>query len=355
MSRKRKETEVFSLSFLDCICCGFGAVLLLFVLTASRKAEKMDVLMTQIMEVIGEMENEIDVKDKEIEDKKLTLAFETQRADESGALLDETKRLHTELDEKLKLLLAQLAAIESELGKLIDDKKNMPKQEERAPIPIPNPDRRQYLTGFDIMGEQVLFLVEASAGMTADTIVEATEYAGKSEKERREGPKWKRVKLALRWLIANMKEGANYKIIFFNSELVPLEVGFGRDWFDPMDSETTIDVLNAIDDITPEGGANLEKAFAIVNELPIEPDRLVLICDGLPTLSDSYGSGGSQVQYDDRVAMLRVAQNALKLNLPVNTILYPLMPDPGSAVHFWRLANSTSGSMISPAEGWPDL
>lgn len=354
MSRKRKETEVFSLSFLDCICCGFGAVLLLFVLTASRKAEEMDDLQAAIMEIIGEMEDEIAKNDKEILDRKLTLAFETKRAEDSGARLTETKKRHTELDDMLKLLLAQLAAIEEELGKLIDDKENMPKQEEKVPIPIPNPDRRQYLTGFDIMGEQVLFLVEASAGMTADTIAEATELSEATGKERREGAKWKRVKLAIRWLIANMKEGANYKIIFFNKELIPLEVGFGRDWFDPMDTDLTVQVLNAIDDITPEGGANLEKAFAIVNELPIEPDRLVLICDGLPTLADSY-SGGSQVMYDDRVAMLRMAQNALDINLPVNTIMYPLMPDPGSAVHFWRLANASGGAMISPSEGWPDI
>ncbi|CAA6679459.1 MULTISPECIES: hypothetical protein [unclassified Lentimonas] len=30
---KRKQIEVFSLSFLDCLCCGFGAILLLFILS----------------------------------------------------------------------------------------------------------------------------------------------------------------------------------------------------------------------------------------------------------------------------------------------------------------------------------
>ena len=30
---KRREFEVFTLSFLDCICCGFGAIILLLVLT----------------------------------------------------------------------------------------------------------------------------------------------------------------------------------------------------------------------------------------------------------------------------------------------------------------------------------
>lgn len=33
MRKKDRDFTVFSLSFLDCISCGFGAVLLLFVLT----------------------------------------------------------------------------------------------------------------------------------------------------------------------------------------------------------------------------------------------------------------------------------------------------------------------------------
>ncbi len=354
MRKKSKETEVFSLSFLDCICCGFGAVLLLFVLTASRKLDQIDDIMAMIEDVVGEMDNDIAMKDKELVDLKLTLAVTRQRNDNIGARLNETKKLHTELDERLKLLLLQLAAIESELGKLIDDKKNMPMQEEKTPIPIANPDRRQYLTGFDILGNNVLFLVEASGGMTADTIVDALDYTDKEPAEKRKAPKWTRVKQALKWLIANLKDGANYKIIFFNKELIPLETEYGREWFDPMDNNLTVEVLNAIDDVTPGGGANLEKAFPVVDQLAIEPDRLVLICDGLPTLSDTYPVTGDIV-YNDRVAMLRAAQKALNVQLPVNTIMYPLMPDPGSAVHFWRLADKTNGSMISPSESWPNI
>ena len=30
IASKRRETEVFSLAFLDCICCGFGAVILFY-------------------------------------------------------------------------------------------------------------------------------------------------------------------------------------------------------------------------------------------------------------------------------------------------------------------------------------
>ena len=33
MARKKRQIEAFSLSFLDCICCGFGAIVLLLVLS----------------------------------------------------------------------------------------------------------------------------------------------------------------------------------------------------------------------------------------------------------------------------------------------------------------------------------
>ncbi len=42
---RRRQTQVFSLAFLDCICCGFGAVILIFVLSVdSREKEKLQVL-----------------------------------------------------------------------------------------------------------------------------------------------------------------------------------------------------------------------------------------------------------------------------------------------------------------------
>ena len=33
MTKRRRNVDAFSLSFLDCICCGFGAIILLLVLS----------------------------------------------------------------------------------------------------------------------------------------------------------------------------------------------------------------------------------------------------------------------------------------------------------------------------------
>ncbi|MBL9199402.1 MAG: hypothetical protein JNL39_02800 [Opitutaceae bacterium] len=45
MSIRRRNAQVFSLAFLDCICCGFGAIILIFILSVdSREKEKLQVL-----------------------------------------------------------------------------------------------------------------------------------------------------------------------------------------------------------------------------------------------------------------------------------------------------------------------
>ena len=43
---RRRQTQVFSLAFLDCICCGFGAVILIFVLSVdAHEKEKLQTLL----------------------------------------------------------------------------------------------------------------------------------------------------------------------------------------------------------------------------------------------------------------------------------------------------------------------
>src|SRR5690242_16897008 len=36
MPERRRTVEVFTLSFLDCICCGFGAVILFYTIVSAR-------------------------------------------------------------------------------------------------------------------------------------------------------------------------------------------------------------------------------------------------------------------------------------------------------------------------------
>ncbi len=354
MKRRKREIEVFSLSFLDCICCGFGAVLLLFVLTVGKKSDTLIDIKAKIEQVIGQMENDIALKDQELKDLRRSLTTVREKNRFADVTIDEKKDMQTKLEDEFALLLAQLASMEEDLGKLINDKENMPMQEDKPPIPIPNEVRRQYLTGFDIQGDNVLFLIESSGGMTHDVYEDAVNSLEDSDEERRNAPKWKRVKTGMRWLIANLKDTSRYKIVCFNNEVTPIESRYGSDWFDPADRDLTKEVLEELDKIVPEEGANLEKAFANIDSFSITPDRIVLIVDGLPTLADSY-TAPSAADDHDRINMFRVAKKALVFDDPVNVLLYPMKGDPGAAVHFWRLADDQGGAMVCPSKSWPNI
>ncbi len=354
MKFKRKDTEIFSLSFLDCVCCGFGAVLLLFVITASRKADTQLELRAQIDIIIGQMEDEIDKKNITIANLRRSLTIERKRNQDSIITLKEKNKLKTELDEELSLLLAKLMSLEEALGKLMKDKENMPTQEEEPPLPIPNEEKRQYLTGFDMLGDNVLFLIEASGGMTSDTQAEAQEFIGAEDDEKRKAPKWSRVKKAMQWLIGNLKLESNYKVVFFNNEIHAVTTRSGQEWFDPSDPDLTEEVLEEIDKFVPNDGANLERAFVMVNEMPIEPDRVILIVDGLPTQADSYDAP-SALEDHDRMNMFRIARKALTTPIPINTLLFPMKGDPAAAVHYWRLSDENGGAMVCPSRTWPDI
>ena len=133
MKRRKRETEVFSLSFLDCICCGFGAVLLLFVLTVGKKSDTMIDIKAKTEEIIGQMENDIANKDSELKSLQRSLTTIRERNSYATEQIEEKKKMQTELEDEFALLLAQLASTKEDLGKLLEDKESMPMQEDEAP------------------------------------------------------------------------------------------------------------------------------------------------------------------------------------------------------------------------------
>jgi len=82
------------------------------------------------------------------------------------------------------------------------------------------------------------------------------------------------------------------------------------------------------------------------------PDSIFLIVDSLPTMAfEPPGSGN--VDSQQRVGLFGSAMDELPLNTPVNVILFPMEGDPIAAPSFWRLAQITGGSFLSPSKDWP--
>ncbi len=353
MARKKKGLQPLSMAFLDVICCGFGAIILLFVLTSGKKSEHNVNQLADTEVDLGRMRKDIQAEEQILlqlsssieEIKKRLKDLESREIDLSESLTDRTT--------DLSLLLSQLAEMEELRATLLGDLENLPTVPEEVPIPMPNPTRRQYLTDFKLDGERVLFLIEASGGMLDDTFDGAIERLANSEEEKREAPKWKQTMRAVEWMLTALKAPTRYQVIFFSKEVQSVITLRAGEWLDISDRQTMAEVLGQMKEVTPQGGANLERAFFYVGGMNPKPDNIILFVDGLPTLSDSVPAGPI-IDQNARVRMYNAATRQVPVGIPINTIMMPMSGDPAAATSFWLLGTKTDGSFICPSKTWPE-
>ncbi len=350
---KRREAEVFSISFLDCICCGFGAVLLVFLLTVSSKTSVDKGVVDEVRERVRKAENELRLNQQDLDRiAQLLAAAQLELQDINARNVQDQLKL-SERKRELLLMLQQTSAMKEALDRLLAEKKDLP-TEEVAPIPIPEIDRRQYLTGVKLHGEFVVFLVRTSGSMLGETIDDAASRLGDPDEMKREAPKWKRTVHAIQWLLASLDPETHFQILFFNEETTPVLPTRGDEWFTTKDRPTIGEILKRLNEVVPQGGANLERAFTAIRFLPRLPDSIVLLTDGLPTKSDSIPMEGD-VGEEQRIRFFEIATKQLPPRIPVSTILFPLLTgDPGAPGLHWELANATRGALVSPSKSWPD-
>jgi len=166
---KRREFEVFTLSFLDCICCGFGAIILLLVLTdvgkpiVIEKSEKnlngqIDALQRQLFELRGET----DVLNRELQGRMAVLTTEQARlASMSGDLSKIRGEFKASKGDASVANTVETALVESyqtltaEMQRLL---KNQPRKI----------DTTLAVGGIPVDSEWVIFCIDTSGSMQAD-------------------------------------------------------------------------------------------------------------------------------------------------------------------------------------------
>ena len=166
---KRREFEVFTLSFLDCICCGFGAIILLLVLTdvgqpiVIERSEKnlkgqIDALQRQLYEIRGEtdvLNRELQGRIKVLNSEQLKVAalagdltkirgeFKASKGEASVTNIVETE------------LVAAHQTLTAEMQRLL---KNQPRKI----------DTVQAVGGIPVDSEWIIFVIDTSGSMQAD-------------------------------------------------------------------------------------------------------------------------------------------------------------------------------------------
>jgi len=364
MARKRFTT--FNLSFLDIMSCGFGAVVLFYMIISAQVAVRADKENIDLLAETNRIEQEI------LDGRKNLVRLQTRVDEDEQRMSDlqiEEKRLQAMIDE-LKARLSEedqlsLASRQS-VEELQADIERLEEAREKLLAEAAEGDRegsqvrrftgegdRQYLTGMKMGGKRVLFLVDASASMLGRTYVNAILYRNMPDSMKLRTPKWRGAVDAVDWLTARITPDAKFQILAFNTRAWSVVEGAGIKWVDVGEGDKLSAAVNRLRTTVPESGTSLYNAFGAIDQLDPLPDNIYLITDGLPTQGKTAPGKEKLINLQNRLKFYDQALGQLPGRVPVNVLLFPMDGDPDAAGFLWRLAIDSRGSFMTPAEDWP--
>ena len=362
---KRKKITVFSLSFLDIITCGLGAIILLFVLINAKSAAHQDTITSDYRAEVSRLELLVlDGKKNLIEARNSLEKTETDLVTIQGLsrrilTLLETHRV--ELADRDKETLAAKAHV----NKLKADLKSLEEEVKRLRAgakasdelgtklrPFPGRGDRQYLTDLKMGGRRIFILVDASASMLDETIVGIVRRRNQGLKEKLQAPKWKQAVATIDWLTTQLPPTSKFQVYTFNETAAPLMPGTKGTWLNAGDVTQLNQAVEHMHKFVPQRGTSLINAFKALKEMNPAPDNIFLLTDSLPTMGTEK-PWRKRVSGKKRLGYFNDAVKALPPKVPVNIILYPMEGDPAAAVSFWKLAKDSRGSFFCPSKDWP--
>jgi len=161
---RRREVEVFSLSFLDAICCGFGAVIMLLVLNKAGEPRIIEQARVDRRELVAALEQEL----AEIRGETTVLNRDLLSVEEQ---LAESKRLLARLQGDLSRIRGQFAASrESGLdaeqrGELLAARQRLTDDMRRLLADYQPPADDTTVGGIPVDSEYIIFVIDTSGSM----------------------------------------------------------------------------------------------------------------------------------------------------------------------------------------------
>ena len=363
MARKKRAFTTFNLSFLDVMSCGFGAVVLVFLIMNHSIEQQSQDLNQNLLSEVTMMEEDIkdgeeglvrlrnvlsDVDMQMAEAKGLATRI-TEDMDNYEALIADLKRDGYTERTDIESLKAEIQSLEEEVKKLRESTQQDSGTSARTFVGEGN---RQYLTGLNLGGRNIVILLDTSASMLADKLIQIIRLRNMGESVQRNADKWTRTLNTVDWLTAQLPVASKYQVITFNTTAKAVLPGTDGKWLDVADQPQLEKVSTQLRKIVPSGGTSLENAFIALQQLSPTPDNIFLITDGLPTQGVTPPRS-SKVSGQERQRLYRQAIRQLPGNVPVNIILAPMEGDPMAASELWQLAQVSKGTLLSPSRDWP--
>jgi hypothetical protein len=146
---------------------------------------------------------------------------------------------------------------------------------------------RQYLTGLKVGGDRVFILVDASASMLGETIVNIVRRRNMAEDVKVRAGKWRQTLATVDWLTTQIPRNSKFQIYTFNERAGAVLPGTEGQWLEGGDREVLEGAVQALRRVVPDAGTSLYHALAAMKTMRPAPDNLILLTDGLPTRGES--------------------------------------------------------------------
>jgi len=365
MARKRRPFEVFSMSFLDCMSCGFGAVILFFMIINAQVKETTEDDPSDLMAETRKLDVDILEGRKNLVLAKNTMEELTEETESAEgqiaqiiALIEQLRAELAQYDSETLAEIQRIEELQTDIKSLEEEVKRLLAMSTEAETDgrrireFKGEGDRQYLTGLKLGGTRTLILVDRSASMLDDTIVNIIRRRNMPIDEKLRAVKWRQVVASVDWLTAQFQPGSEFQIYMFNNEVEPVVQGSDGVWLKADDTNQIDEAIRVLRRTAPENGTNMKAAFEVASSLSPLPDNIILLVDGLPTMDEST-TNDKTINGRDRLRLFNNALREVPSGVPVNVFLYPLEGDYEAPIVYWVLAFRSGGSMISVSKDWP--
>jgi len=356
MVTKRRENG-FNLAFLDVMACGLGAVLLILLIVNFND----DTLIPS--DEIETLAQELAAAQTQSQGLANSLSNQAHDVSQQQANASEQARRIGQLSIQQKALQQAIADKKAVIAKLEDAVAAIAPQTADDAIALPVINEETYLLGLIVEGQRIGILIDTSASMTDESLIDIIKRKLAPDAVKKAGPKWQRTLNIVKWMLARLPDSARVAVVSFNDKAQVL----GSQAVISAKVSTNIQALVAdVNALVPQNGTNLQEGLAQLQSVMPDMTDLYIITDGLPSLisassgfSTSRGCNplpGQQATISGacRVAVMQRTLNINKLaGARTNVILLPLEGDPQASALYWQWASVTGGTFISPAGTWP--
>ncbi len=364
MARKRRKMEIFTMSFLDCMSCGFGAVILLFMIINSQIVRDSESPPNDLtgettrleFEILNQRKNLV-LAANTIEDLEDEEARASDAIAQIIALIAKIRAELEEVDEETLAKVERVEKLKSDIERLEEERKRLLAAEKKLETgkqvrEFTGEGDRQYLTGLKVGGDRILVLVDTSASMLDRKIVNIIRRRNMSRGVKLRSVKWRQAVSSVDWLSAQFPETSKFQIYTFNTEAKPVLKGSEGVWLEVGDGKQLDEAIRILRRTVPENGTNIYDAFSVINKLVPKPDNVILLVDSLPTMNTPTAKRG-MVTGQERLRFHYEAEALIPAGVPVNILLYPMEGDYEASIAYWLLAYRTGGSFMSVSKDWP--